>query len=372
MSLFNLNKTKPETEFYSILNRELDFCGFSEETKHGFLFFLGVSLPVVMPISIIGKVTKQDNADKILNLYTSDIIKDVNFETSDAVGVFNLFKTFELILVSQQPKDNALSNTDPTDSLQSIQDLLSMQEIIKFHEKYAQLSFKLEPVTNLWDDFFYLLGSYLVAKKFTYQDSYRAGYKLWFVILSSQELLKRVLNKMMPAITPLYQALLYYPIAYVNHPKEFKSNHLFSSVFFFFTAGINPDILKPIHTWHQIVFYKDGTTKLNDAVTFEIDAKQTIYVFGKASQMREGLLGLGDRYLKNNDLAMPELKGQTRSLNDLLNDLQNILVSKYNIYAFPTAWNHRGEYIQFLAILFYETCLHAMVLKEITQSDSSS
>ena len=63
--------------------------------------------------------------------------------------------------------------------------------------------------------------------------------------------------------------------------------------------------------------------------------------------------------------------------NGFLNAILNVIYSKYSINGsdefiagigskWDTGWNNKGDYIQFLVILFYETCLHALVVEEIT------
>jgi hypothetical protein len=64
------------------------------------------------------------------------------------------------------------------------------------------------------------------------------------------------------------------------------------------------------------------------------------------------------------------------NINDFLTAILEVIKSKYAINGYQefidgyeakidTTWNNKGDYIQFLVILFYETCLHALVVKEI-------
>ena len=47
----------------------------------------------------------------------------------------------------------------------------------------------------------------------------------------------------------------------------------------------------------------------------------------------------------------------------------NIVFEKYHIA--PTngegGWNNLGDFIQYCAVLFYETCLHAIVVEELIE-----
>jgi hypothetical protein len=74
-----------------------------------------------------------------------------------------------------------------------------------------------------------------------------------------------------------------------------------------------------------------------------------------------------------------ELIGSEISINDFLNRILRVLRGKYDINGsheftgslrneWSDTWNNKGDYIQFLAILYFETAIHALALKKLTDT----
>jgi hypothetical protein len=82
---------------------------------------------------------------------------------------------------------------------------------------------------------------------------------------------------------------------------------------------------------------------------------------------REALIN--SNLIFNRDLIDKKL-----TLNEFISELNGIIHKKYGIYAveeFETnmwddkLWHNKGEYLQYLGIVFYETAINAIVLDNI-------
>jgi hypothetical protein len=56
------------------------------------------------------------------------------------------------------------------------------------------------------------------------------------------------------------------------------------------------------------------------------------------------------------------LIGQRVDEATMFNEVQNVLMMKYGYSLELAKLNSRGEFIELIAMLYYETCLHAMVV----------
>lgn len=64
----------------------------------------------------------------------------------------------------------------------------------------------------------------------------------------------------------------------------------------------------------------------------------------------------------------PELKNDVIDRDDFYYTMQKAIFEKYNIRPAgnnPEVWNNLGDLLQYFCIIFYETCLHAVILDEI-------
>jgi hypothetical protein len=64
----------------------------------------------------------------------------------------------------------------------------------------------------------------------------------------------------------------------------------------------------------------------------------------------------------------PELKNEVIDREEFYNAIKSAIIEKYDIRPAendPNDWNNLGDLIQYFCILFYETCLHAVILDEI-------
>jgi hypothetical protein len=70
-----------------------------------------------------------------------------------------------------------------------------------------------------------------------------------------------LLSTIYNSLTPLYKAFFSYPILNFSYQDALKANHIFSSTLQMFYAGNNPEIIQPIHRFHQAVFYVPNSSK---------------------------------------------------------------------------------------------------------------
>jgi hypothetical protein len=138
-------------------------------------------------------------------------------------------------------------------------------------------------------------------------------------------------------------------------------------------------IIQPIHRYHQLMFYKERSFELRDEWLFnqKTEKGSAALVFLNAVNIsKTNLKEMGDRIKESSEVYESGLIDAKIDLNDFLNTILKVIQSKYSINGYTefieenegrwnTIWNNKGDYIQFLVILFYETCLHALVVKEI-------
>jgi hypothetical protein len=142
-----------------------------------------------------------------------------------------------------------------------------------------------------------------------------------------------------------------------------------------FYTGISPDIIKPIHLYHQLVFYVPNSNNLRPQWDFPSrnDTLKQASVFMCALSIREtDIIKLKKQFLTFDDCMCPDLKNQVISKNKLFYKIQTGIIKKYGISVDinnPENWNNLGDLLQYFCILFYETCLHAIFLKEITADE---
>jgi len=363
-NLFEKSKPKNDPEFAKTLDAHLEICEFSDEIKKGFLFFLGWSTPLD---SEGGDNTTL--AEKLISLYSvpsgdfakygelNDYVFAKTIYTTNYILHKQIFEGVETL------ETNLRSVSLPASGKQHI--ILKTDVDDAFASRYDNLVFKLEPITNFYDEIFTIMGRHLHQTGFSFKKSYEAGFAFYnmqmHMDLKGTQYLIAGIRETLP---PLYSTFRRYPMLYTLHPKEFYSNHPFSSILWFFYSGISKEIIEPIHKYHQVIFYEPGTTTLR-SVWQNWNEDSIMNVFLNAASIRKTEFSRSrDEFLKFNDMQMPELKGAKIDIEQLFELVQKILTNKFGLSLFAKC-NHRGEFMQMLAVLYYETCLHAMVLEEL-------
>lgn len=390
MKLFNFLNDKnknPKELLHNRVNSDLDYLGFDEELKRGYLFFLGYSINGVYNkfIPNLGKLSSDEhkkNILNILNLYSIGTGNLMDYGTvNDYIFSKNIYSLNHILLnhIEGLKIDDYLRKIKYSSGKETF--LLKTKfndELIEEYTKIKKEKFKLNEYHNLIESFLKNIGKHLLETDFNYSKSYEVG----FAYFSTQMQLDTkgtmfMINNIIEKMSPLYMSLIRYPILYYFYPKEFDSNHIFSSTLQMFYGGIEQKIINPIHKFHQLLFYREPNWKYSiqkDSSNFSIK-----FDLNKSSQI-EATIFKSSIQIKNTDIN--EIKeiivnsGQIFnkslidfeiSMNDFYIKILNLIVEKYNIY--PSSdeikWNNLGEFIQYIGILFYETTLHSIVLKEV-------
>jgi len=242
----------------------------------------------------------------------------------------------------------------------------------------------LNTVQNLNDDLFDKVGTHLAQKGYSTYKAYEAGvaYRMMMLnmdIKGTNFLLSNVGDK----LSPLYQSLFYAPHLYVNFREAFLANHLFSQILQNLVGGSESDLgilARPIHRYHQFIIYEPGTVNLRELWPFAKKTKEgsAVPMFMHAIRILETDLILSSGEIQNSSQIYDrQLIGAEISINDFLNRILMVLLNKYDINGsheftdssnneWSDTWNNKGDYVQFLAILYYETAIHALALKKLT------
>jgi hypothetical protein len=360
----------------------MNYCGFKDEIQKGFLFFLGAAINIGINKSSIDLSKHMANAElqrasflKIINAYsqTSGNISDygdLNVDVfSKSIYTYNVI-LFKLSGVDPNEIDKQLRSFEINKSHSSI--LLKTDIDTELEEKYANSAFNLNICHNLFEDIIFVIGNHLHKSGYDLQRSYGAGYA-YFCLQTTFDTngTTFLFSTIIDSLTPLYKALFSYPILNFAYQDSLKKNHIFSNTLQMFYAGIDPEIIQPIHRYHQLVFYSPNSYSLRSQWDFESrkDSEKQAFVFLNALAIRNtDILNIKDDYLAFDDLMFPELKNVVINRDLLYQKIQKGIFEKYGILpvgADPNVWNNLGDLIQYFCVLFYETCLHAIVIEDL-------
>ncbi len=390
MSIFNWKKDKtPSTTdnyLYNRLNLDLNYCGLSPEIQKGFLFYLGAAINIGINESSVDITQFMETPElerqtfaKIITTYSESTGNFANYgDLNDGIFSETIYTANSIIF--------QLTGLDPN----KIDDHLRTVEISKNHsskllkttinkelkDKYENAKYNLNVCHNLVEDIFFKIGDHLHSKGYDLAKSYEAGYA-YFCMQTTMDVngTRFLLSTIYNTLSPLYQALFSYPILHFAHPEALKANHIFSNTLQMFYGGINTDIIQPIHWFHQAIFYTPNSVEFGSSWNFETreDSDKQINIFLSALSIRNtDIMDLKSDFLTYKEFMCPELKNSKLNANELFETIIMGIIRKYNIYPAqndPEVWNNLGDVIQFFGILFYETCLHAVVVDEITNND---
>lgn len=224
------------------------------------------------------------------------------------------------------------------------------------------------------EDTFKKMGEHLQSKNYDNKRSYEAGYAYFCLKLSvDAEGITFLLRMIFNSLTPVYKALFNYPVLNFALQDILRSNHIFSNSLQMFYGGLDHKIIEPIHTFHQFIFYNPGSSEFRSEWDFENrdDKKSEMMVFINALSIRETSLNQNkEPFLNFKDFMIPELKNLSISKDELYYRIKQGITQKYGLYPVQEEvdiWNNLGELIQYFGVLFYETCLHAMVLDRVEE-----
>jgi hypothetical protein len=386
MKIFNWkkDKTTPKSDpyLYDRLNADMNYCGLSPEIQKGFLFYLGATINIGInesPVDLSQYMSTPDLQKesflKIINAYSQSTGNFSDYgDLND--GVFSrMIYTCNTILFQV----SGLEASEIDKELRSVNigksqlpPLLKTDVDEDLQKKYSNQNYNLNVCHNLIEDFFFKMGDHLNKTGYDNRKSYEAGYA-HFCMQTSMDIngTRFLLSTIYNSLTPLYKAFFSYPILNFAYQDALKANHIFSNTLQMFYAGINPTIIGPIHRFHQLIFYIPNSSNFRPQWDFESrnDTEKQNIIFLNALSIREtDILSLKSHFLDYDDYMCPELNNAVIDRDELYYTIQKGIIGKY--YIRPAGddtevWNNLGDLIQYFCILFYETCLHAVVLEKI-------
>jgi hypothetical protein len=380
MSFFNFFKsaTGNISEFELTQSELLNYLSFSKEQKNGLMFFLGMTLPISAFKSKVfdSESFKSDNAkatEFILSLLKIQTNNDFNWDSYNETLDINLIQSqiynFNFIYWKCLKK----SEESIDDVLRTIPELditigkTSLQH--EWIEEFFESDFSLFNVNRLYYDFFERVGSYTFKQGLTPNASLSAGFAFYnFILPKDIQGSHFLISTISDNTPPLFSALQECPILFTYHKKAYLANHIFSSVFQFFTMGIDIAILAPIHRFHQFLFYENGTSTFREVWDFSTKDQHFLIAqtFHNAITIRQsGLVTDKTIYTMSREIFDKALIGQKLDKSTFFASIQNVLSQKYGYDIEFDKPRSTGEFIELIAMLYYETCLHSIVLDEI-------
>ena len=369
-------------EFRQYFDGYLDLCEFSESVKLGLTFILGAVTPEVLNALEPNKI--QDGL-RTVTLYSRSTF---DFSTYGDLNDYNFSKwiyNYNVVLFDLLRVDESLD-----DYLRKVpgMDLIIGKSDVdeEFRSRYRSETYTLNTVQNLNDDLFDKIGSHLDQKGYSTYKAYEAGvaYRMMMLnmdIKGTNFLLSNIGEK----LSPLYQSLFYAPHLYVNYREAFLANHLFSQILQNLVGGSESNLsilAKPVHRYHQFIIYEPGSVNLRKLWPFGKKTKEgsAVPMFMHAVRiLKTDLVSSSVEIQNSGQIYDRELIGAEISTNDFLNRILMVLLNKYDINGsreftdssnneWSDTWNNKGDYVQFLAILYYETAIHALALKRLTDT----
>lgn len=369
-------------EFRHYFDGYLDLCEFTESVKLGLTFILGAVTPQVLNTA---EPDKMHDSLKTVTLYSRGTFDFSSYgDLNDYVfskWIYNYNIVLFDILGIEEPLDNYLRKIPGMDVIIGKADIDE-----DFRGVYCKEAYTLNTVQNLNDDFFEKVGQHLYQNEYSTYKAYDAGvaYRMMMLNMDIKGTIF-LLSQIRGYLSPLYQSLFYAPYLYVNFREAFVANHLFSQILQNLVGGSESDLgilAKPVHRYHQFIIYEPGSVSLRELWPFGKKTKEgsAVSMFMHAVRILEADLSSSSVDIQNADQVYDrELIGAEISLSDFLNRILKVLHDKYSINGYheftgsdnnqwSDTWNNKGDYIQFLALLYYETAIHALALKDLKET----
>ena len=370
----------PSKDFQIHFNSYLELCKFTKEEQLGILFYLGATLP--------GKLNdiSSDDTDfskylQVLSLYSKSTGDFSDYgDLNDAIfssWIYNTNLAISKICADETSLDENLRKLPFGNVIAG-----KAEPKNHFLEKYNTDSFSLNVIQNLNDEIFSETGKHLFERGYSNTRAYEAGFA-YRMLYSSMDIkgTDYLIKRIHLSLSPLFQALFYAPFLYVLNNHAFKSNHLFSLILNHFIGGQSSLVTvdRKIHLYHQHLFYKENSSEFRNEWFFIHDKEEgsAFSIFFNALNIRNtNLIENAEIVKQSGEVFNPKLINAKIGFNDFLNAVLEVIQSKYSINGYDefvkgegakwnTIWNNKGDYIQFLVILYYETCIHAMVIDEL-------
>ncbi len=355
-----------ENPFKTYFDQTLERCGFDEDLKAGILFFLGESCISANTNQLMNMFTEeqkiQQEFHRLITLYTF-YTNDYNpYEELDTTPIKQLIYTYNEIYVNEIRQKSF--NFD-----QVIKDDLKTDLIEDFVQEFKEKEYKLIINHNLNTSFFRRIGTYLNQFELSYQDIYLAGVNYYQKNQKVDFEGTNLLNlNIIDSFSPLYTTLFHFPLLFTYYPSNLNANHLFSSILQFLYLHTNTDIAKHIHAFHNHVFYENNPRRVRKGWEFE-ELERGVLIsqtFHNALNIRKSpIFTTQPDFLASDNYLLKELKNQNIPLDNYKALITKTIEEYYetNIDEVVNGKLNHAEFLQLLAIIFYETSANAMIIK---------
>lgn len=369
----DITQQNTATLFKEYYDQTLDRCGFSPVLQKGILFFLGTSIIANNTDQIIklfpDDLRVQQELNSLIRLYgkpSEGYTPVSDIETTplcSAILTYNHIVLHQLLKQENQFKKHLAKRTD------EVSVIADANIIEEWSEDFKDSTHTLATLHRLNIKFFEYIGQYLNALHLDNFQCYAAGISFYqkyqTVDFDGTNFLN---NTILDTLSPLFKTLFSYPLLYTYYPNELNSNHLFSSILQFFYLNANKDIVKHIHYYHHHIFYTNNPRKVRREWNFEKEKRGVIIsqIIHNAINIRKSVVGSQrDIFINSDHYIMKEFKNATISRNDFKGAIQHLLETYYemNFDDVINKYTH-AEFLQFCAILFYETTAHAMIIED--------
>lgn len=355
-----------ESPFKTYFDQTLERCGFDDDLKAGILFFLGESIIAANTNQLMNMFVEEEKIQqefrRLFTLYASSSAEINPFEELDITPIKQIIYTYNEIYV------NKIRNKS-FDFESIINDNLKSTFKLDFIEKFEGKTYKLITNHNLNTSFFKQIGAYLNQFELSHEDIYLAGITYYQTHQKIDFEGINLLNlNIIDSFSPLYTTLFHYPLLYTYYPANLNANHLFSSILQFLYLHTNTDIAKHIHAFHNHIFYENNPRRIRKGWEFEevergVLISQTLH---NALNIRKSpIFTTRPDFLASDNYLMKELKDQNIPLDNFKALISKTIEEYYetNLDEVVKGKLNHAEFLQLLAIIFYETAANAMIIK---------
>lgn len=355
-----------ESPFKTYFDQTLERCGFDDDLKAGILFFLGESIIAANTNQLMNMFVEEEKIQqefrRLFTLYASSSAEINPFEELDITPIKQIIYTYNEIYVNKIRNKSFNFESIINDNLKSTFKL-------DFIEKFEDKTYKLITNHNLNTSFFKQIGAYLNQFKLSHEDIYLAGITYYQTHQKIDFEGINLLNlNIIDSFSPLYTTLFHYPLLYTYYPANLNANHLFSSILQFLYLHTNTDIAKHIHAFHNHVFYENNPRRIRKGWEFEelergVLISQTMH---NALNIRKSpIFTTRPDFLVSDNYLMKELKDQNIPLDNFKALISKTIEEYYetNLDEVVNGKLNHAEFLQLLAIIFYETSANAMIIK---------
>ena len=356
-----------ENPFKTYFDQTLDRCGFDKDLQAGILFFLGETIISANTNQMLNMFTDEHRIqlefNRLFSLYASPSAAYNPFEELNTDPIKQLIYTYNETYVNVIRQKNF-------DFDKAIKDDLRTDYKTDFINQFEGKEYKLIINHNLNTAFFKEIGAYINQFELSNQDIYLAGVNYYqkYQKLDFEGVNQLNLN-IIDSFSPLYMTLFHYPLLFSYYPNNLNANHLFSSMLQFLYLHTNTDIAKHVHAFHNHVFYENNPRRVRKGWEFEelergVLISQTL--FNALNIRKSPVFTSRPDFLSSDNYLLKDLKDQNIPLDRFKALITKTIEEYYEINLDEVVkgeLNH-AEFLQLLAIIFYETTVHAMIVKE--------